>query len=291
MAENVKTAETKAPSKHYESFVSGILKNNPLFVAVLGTCPALAVTISFEQSFGMGLLFTFVLICSNVIISAIRKLVPEVIQTPAYIVVIAAFVTITKMLTEAFLPELYTGLGVFLSLLVVNCIVLGRAEAFASKNTVFDSFLDACGNGIGYTLAISLIGIIREILGVGYITFGSVFTFIPVTHVPILANPDGSWNYAMSFFSQPAGGFVVMGLCLAVIMAVENHNNAKKKALAKMEMQKALAAKKAAAAKPASVAAFGSTGSPAEKKVDTSTQHINPPKSPAQQSAENKETK
>jgi len=287
MAENVKTAETKAPSKHYESFISGILKNNPLFVAVLGTCPALAVTISFEQSFGMGLLFTFVLICSNVIISAIRKLVPEVIQTPAYIVVIAAFVTITKMLTEAFLPELYTGLGVFLSLLVVNCIVLGRAEAFASKNTVFDSFLDACGNGIGYTLAISLIGIIREILGVGYITFGSVFTFIPVTHVPILANPDGSWNYAMSFFSQPAGGFVVMGLCLAVIMAVENHNNAKKKALAKIEMQKALAAKKAAAAKPA----FGSTGSPAEKKVDTSTQHINPPKSPAQQSAENKETK
>lgn len=112
-------------SKHKESFVSGILKNNPLFVAVLGTCPALAVTTSLESAFGMGLLFTFVLVCSNVIISALRKLIPEVIQTPAYIVVIAAFVTITKMFTQAFLPELYSSLGVFLSLLVVNCIVLG----------------------------------------------------------------------------------------------------------------------------------------------------------------------
>ncbi len=238
--------------KHKESFVSGIIKNNPLFVAVLGTCPALAVTTSLESAFGMGLLFTFVLLCSNVIISLLRKLIPEVIRTPAYIVVIAAFVTITKMFTQAFIPELYSSLGVFLSLLVVNCIVLGRAEAFASKNGVLDSTLDALGNGIGYTLAISIIGIIREVLGIGYITFGKIFTFIPVFHIPVLADPNGSWSVAMSIFQNSAGGFIVMGLVMAVIMAIENHNNNKKKIDAKIAMQKALAEKKAAAAAAAS---------------------------------------
>ena len=144
-------------NKHRESFVSGIIKQNPLFISMLGTCPALAVTTSLESAFGMGLLFTFVLLCSNVIISLLKKLIPEVVHTPCYIVVIAAFVTITKMFTEAFLPELFATLGVFLSLLVVNCIVLGRAEAFANKNSVLDSLLDALGNGIGYTLAICII--------------------------------------------------------------------------------------------------------------------------------------
>ena len=126
-------------NKHKESFLAGIVRQNPLFVSILGTCPALAVTKNVESAFGMGLLFTFVLICSNMIISLIRKVIPEEARTPCEIVVIAAFVTITKMLTEAFLPELYSSLGVFLSLLVVNCIVLGRAEAFAKDNTVVDS--------------------------------------------------------------------------------------------------------------------------------------------------------
>lgn len=266
----------KEPSKHKESFVAGIIKNNPLFVQVLGTCPALAVTTTFESAFGMGLLFTFVLVCSNVIISAIRKLVPEVIKTPCYIVVIAAFVTITKMLTEAFLPELYTSLGVFLSLLVVNCIVLGRAEAFASKNTVLDSLLDALGNGIGYTLAISIIGLFREILGAGYLTIGKIFTFIPLWQLPILADPNGAWDFSMSLFQQPAGGFIVMGLVLAVIMAIENHKNAKKKAIARAQMKQALANKKAAA-KPA---------------VATAPQQgIKPPLSPEESAAQHKEAK
>ena len=128
---------------------------------VLGTCPALATTTSIEGAIGMGILFSIVLICSSVIISSLRKVIPDEIRTPAYIVVIATFVTIVKMLANAFLPELYATLGVFISLIVVNCIVLGRAEAFASKNTVIDSLLDACGMGIGYTLALLIMATCR----------------------------------------------------------------------------------------------------------------------------------
>ena len=120
-----------------------------------------------EMLVSMGILFTFVLVCSNVLISALRKLIPEEVETPAYIVVIATFVTVVKMFCEAYVPALYTSLGVFLSLLVVNCIVLGRAEAFANKNGVLDSLLDGLGNGIGYTLALVVISLVREILGTG----------------------------------------------------------------------------------------------------------------------------
>ena len=225
-------------NKHKNSFLNGIVKENPLFVSVLGTCPALAVTKNLESAFGMGLLFLFVLTCSNVIISLIRKLIPEEARTPCEIVVIAAFVTITKMLTEAFLPELYSSLGVFLSLLVVNCIVLGRAEAFAKDNTVFDSFLDGLGNGIGYTWAICLIAIIREILGTGQITFGKIFTFIPLFHVPLLKG--NGFDYSMSFFSNPAGGFVVLGLILAVIASINQRKAKREKIKLQAEMKKAL---------------------------------------------------
>ena len=225
-------------NKHKNSFLNGIVKENPLFVSVLGTCPALAVTKNLESAFGMGLLFLFVLTCSNVIISLIRKLIPEEARTPCEIVVIAAFVTITKMLTEAFLPELYSSLGVFLSLLVVNCIVLGRAEAFAKDNTVFDSFLDGLGNGIGYTWAICLIAIIREILGTGQITFGKIFTFIPLVHVPILKG--NGFDYSMSFFPNPAGGFVVLGLILAVIASINQRKAKREKIKLQAEMKKAL---------------------------------------------------
>lgn len=237
----------KVQSKHKESFVTGILKQNPLFISMLGTCPALAVTTSLESAFGMGILFTFVLICSNVIISLLKKLIPEVVSTPCYIVVIAAFVTITKMLTEAFLPALYTSLGVFLSLLVVNCIVLGRAEAFANKNTVLDSFLDAVGNGIGYTLAICIIGLVREVLGTGVIAIGSILTFLPQFEIPILKYPGTNVDLSMSIFQSSAGGFIVMALALAVIMAIENHIANKKKVDAKIKLQEEMAAKKAAA--------------------------------------------
>ena len=236
----------KVQSKHKESFVSGILKNNPLFISVLGTCPALAVTTSFESALGMGLLFTFVLLCSNIIISLLRKLIPEVVHTPCYIVVIAAFVTITKMFTEAFLPELYTSLGVFLSLLVVNCIVLGRAEAFANKNTVLDSSLDALGNGIGYTLAICSIGLVRETLGSGVLAMGSIFQFLPRFDIPILKYPNGV-DLSMSFFQSSAGGFVVMAIILAIILVIENSKANKRKVDAKIKMQKELEEKKVAA--------------------------------------------
>lgn len=241
----------KVQSKHRESFVSGIIRQNPLFISMLGTCPALAVTTSIESAFGMGLLFTFVLLCSNVIISLLKKLIPEVVHTPCYIVVIAAFVTITKMFTEAFLPELYSTLGVFLSLLVVNCIVLGRAEAFANKNTVANSFLDAIGNGIGYTLAICIIAFFREALGTGGITIGKIFTFLPQFTLPLLKYPGTNIDMSMSVFTDSAGGFIVMGLALAVIMAIENKKNTKKKVDVKIKMQQEMAAKKAAAAKAA----------------------------------------
>lgn len=239
-------------SQHRDSFVNGIWKQNPLFVTILGMCPALAVTTSFESSFGMGILFTFVLTCSNIIISALRKVIPDEARTPCYIVIIAAFVTLVKMFTEAFLPELYSSLGVFLSLLVVNCIVLGRAEAFANKNTVLDSTLDGLGNGLGYTIAISMVGLVREILGTGLITIGKIFTFIPyIIRIPVLSyfNPETQmydFDYSMPFFSKPAGAFVVLGIFVAVIVAISLHKQNLEKARKKKEQMALLAQKKKA---------------------------------------------
>ncbi len=256
----------KRNSQHKESFINGIWKQNPLFVSILGTCPALAVTTSFESSFGMGILFTFVLTCSNIIISALRKIIPDEAKTPCYIVVIAAFVTLVKMFTEAFVPELYSSLGVFLSLLVVNCIVLGRAEAFANKNTVLDSTLDGLGNGIGYTIAISILGIIREILGTGMITIGKIFTFFPkVTRIPLLSYYDATtktylYDYSMPFFSKPAGAFVVLGLVIAVITAVSLHKSNIAKALKKKEQLALMAAKKKALEESKAKAALNAEG-------------------------------
>ncbi len=200
-----------------KNFLKGIVIENPLFVSILGTCPALATTKSLEAAIGMGILFTIVLICSNLLVSLLRKLIPEEIKTPAYIVIIATFVTIVKMLTNAFLPELYSTLGVFISLIVVNCIVLGRAEAYASKNNAFDSFIDAIGMGVGYTLAIMSIAIFREVLGTGAFTFGKIFTFIPEFKLQII--PAG---YEISMFQNPAGAFIVFGIILAVIAFFKN---------------------------------------------------------------------
>ena len=211
-----------------EAFLSGIWKANPLFVSLLGMCPALAVTTNFESAIGMGILFTFVLLGSNVFVSLLRKIIPEEVTTPCYIVIIATFVTIVKMLCEAFLPELYTSLGVFLSLLVVNCIVLGRSEAYASKNTVLNSTLDALGNGIGFTWAICAIALVREILGTGMITFGKVFTFIPEYSLPIL-KVEGVYDLSIEFFQRSLGGFLVLGIALAIIAASSNYKKNKKR--------------------------------------------------------------
>ena len=236
-----------------KNFLKGIIAENPLFVSILGTCPALATTKSLEAAIGMGILFTIVLICSNMLVSLLRKLIPEEIRTPAYIVIIATFVTMVKMFANAFLPELYSTLGVFISLIVVNCIVLGRAEAYASKNGVFDSLIDALGMGVGYTLAIMLMAFFREFLGTGAFTIGKIFTFIPEAKLQII--PKG---YEISLFQTPAGAFIVFGLILAVLAFIKNRKAEKKAAIEKLEKQrKAEEAKKAAAAAQAQAAAEG----------------------------------
>ena len=224
-----------------KNFLKGIVAENPLLVSILGTCPALAVTKSLEAAIGMGILFTIVLVCSSLLVSLLRKLIPDEIRTPAYIVIIATFVTIVKMLTNAFLPELYSTLGVFISLIVVNCIVLGRAEAYASKNNVFDSLIDALGMGVGYTLAIMLMAIFREVLGTGAFAFGNIFTFIPYFKLQII--PVG---YEISLFQNPVGAFIVFGLILAVVAFINNRKNEYKAYLDKQEkIRKAQEAMKA----------------------------------------------
>ena len=236
-----------------KNFLKGIIAENPLFVSILGTCPALATTKSLEAAIGMGILFTIVLLCSNVLVSLLRKLIPEEIRTPAYIVIIATFVTIVKMLANAFLPELYSTLGVFISLIVVNCIVLGRAEAYASKNGPFDSFIDALGMGVGYTLAILSMAFFRELLGTGGFSVGKIFTFIPEAKLQII--PKG---FEISIFQNPAGAFIVFGLILAVLAFIKNRKAEKKAAIEKAEkLRKAEEAKKAAAAAQAKAAVEG----------------------------------
>ena len=233
---------------HLTSFVSGIIKENPLFVSLLGICPALAVTKTIEAALGMGILFTFVLVCSNLLVSLLRKVIPELISTPCYIIIIATFVTVVKMLSEAFLPELYSTLGVFVSLLVVNCVILGRAEAFASKNGILDSLLDGLGNGIGFTLAIVIIAAAREIIGAGSITIGATFTFLApegAIRLPILKGAD--YDFSLFILTTPAGGFLVLGIALAIIAAFRNAKARKKQVderLAKAKEKAALAAAK-----------------------------------------------
>lgn len=230
-----------------KNFLKGIIIENPLFVSILGTCPALATTKTVEAAIGMGILFTIVLICSNLLVSLLRKLIPEEIRTPAYIVIIATFVTMVKMLTNAFLPELYSTLGVFISLIVVNCIVLGRAEAYASKNKVFDSLIDALGMGLGYTLALISMAIFREFLGTGSFSFGKVFTFIPEVTLQII--PKG---YEISLFQTPVGAFIVFGVILAVLAFIKNRKAELKENRARQErlkkQQEAAAASAAAKA-------------------------------------------
>lgn len=225
MSTNTNTQSNKKSKK--DILLNGIIKENPLFVLLLGTCPALATTTSIEGALGMGILFIFVLIGSNVVVSLLRKFVPSQIKIPMFIVIIATFVTIVKMLCEAFLPDLYDTLGVFISLIVVNCIVLGRAESFASQNTVLDSFLDAVSMGLGYSLALLIIASIRELLGTGGFTIGKILTFLPsVSFLPLK-------DYAISLFIRPAGAFLVLGIVLGIISSYGQRKIAKEKYIAK----------------------------------------------------------
>ena len=181
----------------------GIIKENPTFRLVLGMCPTLAVTTSLENALGMGAAATFVLICSNMAISALRNVIPATVRIPAYIVVIAAFVTIVDLLMQAYAPALAASLGIFIPLIVVNCIILGRAEAFASKNPVLLSAADGIGMGAGFTLALAIIATIREFIGNGSIT---LFGKIALTDLH---------SHSVVLFILPAGGFITLGLILA----------------------------------------------------------------------------
>ena len=155
--------------KNLKYFTDGILKNNPTFVLVLGMCPTLATTTSAANGMGMGVATLFVLVMSNIVISLLKNVIPDKVRIPAYIVVISSFVTVVQLLMQAYVQDLYNTLGVFIPLIVVNCIILGRAEAFASKHNVWESALDGLGIGLGFTGALTLIGIVREVLGAGEI--------------------------------------------------------------------------------------------------------------------------
>ena len=184
---------------------NGILRENPVLVLLIGTCPALATSSSLANGVGMGVSATAVLICSNIVVSLLRKIIPDKVRIPCYIVVIAGFVTIVQFLLQAYAPELNKSLGLFIPLIVVNCIILGRAEAFANKNTVIDSLLDGIGMGIGFTLALALMGAIRELLGNGTLLGFTVF---------------GSWVTPIGFFNLAPGGFFVYGVLIALLNVV-----------------------------------------------------------------------
>lgn len=177
--------------------LDGIIKENPVMVLVLGTCPTLAVTTSVANGFGMGISAMAVLICSNFVISLLRKVIPDKVRIPCYIVLIAGFVTMVQFMLQAFVPSLYASLGLFIPLIVVNCIILGRAEMFASKNTVFDSVLDGIGMGLGFTLALVLMGTVREVLGSGtWLGMRIIPESIPTMGIMTLA-PGGFLVYAV----------------------------------------------------------------------------------------------
>lgn len=194
--------------------LNGIIKENPILVLVLGTCPTLAVSTSVTAALGMGLATTAVLICSNMVISALRKVIPEQVHIPCYIFVIASFVTVVSMLLEAYAYSLFESLGVYLSLIVVNCIILGRAEMFACKNTVLDSMMDGIGMGLGFTLALFAMSTIREVFGAG------TFAGLPIPWLK--ENP-------VSILTLAPGGFCVFGLMIALVNKITKGRAIKKK--------------------------------------------------------------
>ena len=203
---------------------NGILASNPVFRLVLGMCPTLAISTSAFNGLGMGVAATVVLVCSNALVSLLRKVIPDKVRIPAYVLIIATFVTLVEMLLRKFVPALYDALGIYLPLIVVNCIILARAEAFASTNKVGDSVLDGLGMGLGFTLALLLLGVIREFLGSGTFfvgSFGDAEFGVALGKLP---------DYAMSVFVMPAGGFLTLGLVMAAINAISDKAAAKREA-------------------------------------------------------------
>ena len=186
---------------YFKTIINGLIKENPTFVLMLGMCPTLGTTTSALNGMSMGLATTFVLICSNVAISLLKNLIPDQIRIPGFIVVIATFVTIIQMAMEAYMPALYDSLGLFIPLIVVNCIVLGRAEAFAAKNNPFASFCDGLGIGLGFTFGLTLLGIVRELLGTGALFSLRIF-------------PE---EFGVLIFVLAPGAFITLGYLIAII--------------------------------------------------------------------------
>ena len=195
------------------TLTKGIIKENPVLVLVLGTCPTLATSTQASNAIGMGIAAMVVLICSNMAISALRKIIPDMVRIPAYIVVIAGFVTIVQMVVKAYAPALDAALGIYLPLIVVNCIILGRAEMFASKNGIFDSALDGVGMGIGFTVALLLMATLREVPGAG-------------TYFGARLIPEG---YQVSIMTMAPGGFFIFGCLIALVNKISKGKAIKKK--------------------------------------------------------------
>lgn len=192
-------------NSNMSTLLKGILLENPVFVLVLGTCPTLATTTTVIGAFSMGIAAMLVLICSNAVISVLRKVIPETVRIPCYIVIIAGFVTIVKLFIQAYLPDIFNLLGVYLDLITVNCIILGRAEMFAGKNSVGKSVLDGIGMGIGFTIALVSIAVIREVIGAG--------TFVGF-EIPFII------DHRIEFFAKAPGGLMVYGIMIAVVNAI-----------------------------------------------------------------------
>ncbi|MFV0380376.1 MAG: electron transport complex subunit RsxE [Anaerorhabdus sp.] len=205
-----------------KNFTAGLLRENPVFGLYLGLCSILAISTSLNNALGMGVAFTVVMILSNVIISLLRKVVPNEIRIPVYIVIIATLVTIVEMLIHAYATSLYSALGAFINLIVVNCIILGRAESFASKNKVLDSALDGVGMGFGYTLSLVAISVTRQILATGIINLENPFNNQLIFEFQII--PTG---YEISLFSSSTGAFLTFACLAAGLAAYNKHVNAK----------------------------------------------------------------
>lgn len=188
--------------KQWQILLNGIFKENPVLILILGCCSTLAVSTTVMGSLGMGAALTFVLVCSNVVISALRKIIPDKIRIPCYIIVVATFVTVVEMVVKAYMQSLYDALGIFLPLIVVNCIVLGRAEMFANKNTMLDSLFDGLGMGIGYTMVLVAMAAVRELFGSG--------SFLGYQIIPE--------EYTVRILAQTPGGFFMFGLMMALLV-------------------------------------------------------------------------
>jgi electron transport complex protein RnfE len=256
-----------------ENFTKGFFKENPIFVYLLGMCPALAVTSTFETALGMGLMVIFVLALSNLVISLFRNVIKDEIRTPAYIVIIATLVTIVDMVSAAYVPVLSESLGVFIPLIVVNCLILGRAESFASKNNVLDSIIDGVGMALGFTMALVIIGITREFLATGGIMWGDYLPFFvqePVNLLtldwilkPLFGSDFTIRDNMFSMFSMPAGAFIGLGFILAVIQSKKVKKEKAAEALMKQKVAEAKAKKAARLKEQAAKEALNKKGATA----------------------------